>query len=116
MLLNELVDHIKLDDFSHEAIFVDLAAAQHVLLKFVEALILDLFYLPKRMPLSAKQTVPEVFESQGLTCDTYEVHTEDGYINTLWNCYNAAKRLGEKALPILFMHGLLDTGGTWIYQ
>ena len=52
-------------------------------------------------------------EGFGYTLETYEVTTEDDYINTVWHLVKNSPTSNASSKVVFFQHGLLDTAWTW---
>ncbi|CAK1579878.1 unnamed protein product [Parnassius mnemosyne] len=53
---------------------------------------------------------PELAKLQGHPCEEHDVITQDGYVLKLFHIP------GKRGLPILLMHGILDSSDTWIIK
>ncbi|CAH2255156.1 jg7245 [Pararge aegeria aegeria] len=53
---------------------------------------------------------PELARNYGYQTEKYDVQTEDGYLLGLFRIP------GERGLPTLLMHGLMDTSDTWLIR
>ena len=67
------------------------------------------------MPSAAKLSIPEQVASYGLEFETIDVVTEDGYINEMWHIWSK-EALDTSQEPIFFLHGVIDTAGTWLFN
>lgn len=76
----------------------------------------DINTFDERLPLpeDAKYEVWEQVQNHGLKFESFNVTTEDGYINSLWHVWDPKAVKSEKV--VLMMHGLLDSAGTWFYN
>ncbi|CAG5038335.1 unnamed protein product [Parnassius apollo] len=58
--------------------------------------------------IDARMNFPELAKLHGHPCEAHDVVTQDGYILKLFHIP------GKRGLPILLMHGILDSSDTWI--
>ena len=77
----------------------------------------------KRLPLpeAAGRSVPDQIRDEGMNFESFNVTTQDGYINTLWHVWDpsADQKLnpesGEQRVAFM-QHGLIDIAGTWFFN
>jgi len=83
--------------------------------------LITVFYFSYAIPLyspdnDTQKTLPEYIMSYGYSFEEHKVPTPDGYILTLWRIPKKIKEPRKKRQPVLFLHGLLDNGFTWLYK
>lgn len=67
------------------------------------------------LPEAATMAVLEQVMMYGLEFETVDVTTEDGYINEMWHIWSK-EALDTTKEPIFFLHGVIDTAGTWLFN
>jgi len=85
-----------------------------------DALVEDMKSPVLPLPDSAKMSVPDQIADQGLKFESFDVTTEDGYINSLWHVWDESaeplrKANGDKK-TLFLQHGLIDIAGTWFFN
>lgn len=63
-----------------------------------------------------QKTLGEYILSYGYSFEKHKVLTPDGYILTLWRIPKKINERHKKSQPVLFLHGLLDNGFTWLFK
>lgn len=86
-----------------------------VLKSLAQDLLADLTFHRHVLPEAAKMTVPDQVRMYGLEFEAVDVTTEDGYINEMWHIWSADK-LDTSKEPVFFLHGVIDTAGTWLFN
>jgi lysosomal acid lipase/cholesteryl ester hydrolase len=91
------------------------------ILNILEAFFADLTHKREPLPDAARLSVPDQVRAQNLSFESFNVTTEDGYINVIWHVWDpSAEKLinnktGEPRVAFL-QHGLIDIAGTWFFQ
>ena len=95
-------------------------ALQGVLFEFWMAFISDIFSKTTQLPADAKVSIQQQIVNHGLSFESFEVTTEDGYINTIMHVWapESTPMLSDdgKQRVAFLQHGLTDIAGTWFFQ
>jgi len=57
---------------------------------------------------------PEIAQYLHYPCETHNITTEDGYINTFFRIQAKNTQMQSGLQPIYLQHGLLDSGDDWV--
>jgi len=67
------------------------------------------------LPAQTNQPFPQYVAALGYPCETHNITTEDGYINTYFRIQAKNSASIKSGLPVVYLqHGLLDSSDTWI--
>ena len=89
----------------------------HVGFELGESLVKDVFATKNPYPEAFNWSIQQQVENRGYLFEEHKIHTEDGYILTAWRIpgrKDEPPKQGKQ--PVIMQHGLLDDGGTWLFN